>query len=93
MVRSELKESQFRLYKKLHFIDEKLIAVEIWNFAEKVVGEIDIDDIDFIALSKYLNGYLWTGDRELYNGLKSKRYLKVYNTQELFELRESKRKK
>ena len=88
----ELRESQYRLYKKLHFIQEELISGKMWNYAEKIVKDIDIDDIDFIALNKYLNGYLWTGDKELYNGLITKNYSKVYNTQELYGLREKIRK-
>ncbi|MBK7098570.1 MAG: hypothetical protein IPH58_09725 [Sphingobacteriales bacterium] len=50
-------------------------------------ADIDIDDIDFVALARYLKGSLWTGDKLLYDGLKAKRFRTVYNTQDIIKLR------
>jgi predicted nucleic acid-binding protein len=44
--------------------------------------DIDADDSDFIALTKYLKGKLWTGDKILYDGLKGKGFKQVLNTTE-----------
>ena len=44
-------------------------------------------DLDFVALTYYLKGFLWTGDKILYNGLKKKGFKKVVNTQELLTKR------
>ncbi|CAN5147486.1 hypothetical protein BH09BAC6_BH09BAC6_25380 [soil metagenome] len=41
------------------------------------------DDTDFVALTLYLKGTLWTGDKNLYNSLKSKQFKKIFNTQDL----------
>jgi len=84
---SELDESRFNIFSRVNFIKEDLIPEKIWLSAEKLVSDIDIDDSDFIALTKYLKGYLWTGDKELYNGLKLKNFKWVYNSAELLSLR------
>ena len=79
----ELEESRFKIFSKINFIHEALIPQKIWMGAEKLVNDIDIDDVDFVALRKYLNGILWTGDKQLYTGLKNKKFKSVYNTLDL----------
>ena len=65
----------------------KLIPLSDWEKAEELVKEIDLDDTDFVALTKFLKGILWTGDKPLYEGLKSKRFRTVYNTREIIKYR------
>jgi predicted nucleic acid-binding protein len=89
----DLQESLFRLFTKIHFIDENQISQKIWLKAEKITSDIDTDDIDFIALTDYLKGILWTGDKILYNGLIKKEYNKVIRTKELLTIRDTKNKK
>ncbi len=86
----EILESQFRIYEKISFINEELIPAKIWQQSEKLVANIDIDDTDFVALRKYLKAHIWTGDKELYKGLKKAKYKSVYNTKELLEYRNDK---
>ena len=62
----------------IHFINEELIEPAIWQKAEEIVSQIDVDDIDFVALTRHLKGALWTGDKRLYQGLKTKKFKKVY---------------
>ncbi len=92
LTETELRESQYRLHKKISFISEELISKETWFFVERMVGNIDIDDIDFIAINEYLKGILWTGDKVLYNGLKKKGYDTVANTTEMILLRNAQQK-
>ena len=87
---SELEESRFTIFAKIHFINEELIPEKTWLAAEEIALDIDIDDSDFIALTKYLKGFLWTGDKELYNGLRRKNFKRIYDTTELFAVRNSK---
>ena len=68
----ELQESNYQLLKKIKFVNESLIPEKTWIKAESLVSDFDIDDTDFVALTKYIHGYLWTGDKELYIGLKRK---------------------
>ncbi len=64
----EIEESYEKLIGKITFINEALIPGRIWIKAEQTVGDIDVDDVDFVALTNYLKGCLWTGDKKLYNG-------------------------
>jgi predicted nucleic acid-binding protein len=90
---SELKESLYRLFTKIHFINEELITGKIWLKAEKLAADVDIDDTAFVALTLYLKGLLWTGDKELYIGLRNKGFEKVVATQELLIIRTKQKKK
>ena len=47
---------------------------------------IDIDDAPFIALAENLNASLRTGDKVLYNGLKTRHYKKIVSTKDLQRL-------
>lgn len=87
---SELEEARFKMFSKINFINEELIPEKTWLAAEELVADIDLDDSDFIALNKYIRGFLWTGDKELYDGLKKKNFKRVYNTTELIALRKAK---
>lgn len=83
LTEKQLLEAQFKLFSKINFINEELITEKTWLQAEELTKDIDIDDSDFIALTRYLKGYLWTGDKELFNGLKVKGFKRIYNTSEL----------
>ena len=48
--------------------------------------DIDIDDAPFIALAEYPNASLRTGDKVLYNGLKTRQYKKIVSTKDLQRL-------
>ncbi len=57
-----------------------------WLTPIDLVKDIDPDDIVFVALSLYLEAYLWTGDKVLYKGLKAKGFNRVINTQDIKKL-------
>ena len=83
----ELQVAYNILISKLKFINEELIPVGIWLDSEKLTKDIDVDDIDFIALTKFLKAKLWTGDKVLYNGLNNIGFNDILNTKELLDLR------
>ena len=87
---SDLEESRFKIFYKINFINEELIPKKTWLAAEEIVADIDIDDSDFVALTKHLKGNLWTGDKLLYKGLKLKNFKRVYTTTELIAIRKTK---
>lgn len=84
---NQLEIAYDKMMTKLIFINEELIPQPVWEKAESLVADIDIDDTDFVALTRYLKGSLWTGDKFLYDGLKLKRFRTVYNTQDVIKLR------
>ncbi len=89
----QLQISYTQTLSKLNFINEEIIPVETWLTSEQLTKGIDIDDIDFVALTKFLRATLWTGDKALYNGLKKSNFKKLLNTTELLALRATKNKK
>lgn len=83
----ELEIAYEKMLTRIIFINEELIPKIDWEKAEILVSDIDLDDIDFVALTRYLKGILWTGDKPLYKGLKAKRFRTVYQTQDIVRLR------
>jgi len=82
-----LEISYERMLHQITFINEELIPEKDWLKAEQIADDIDIDDTDFIALTRYLKASLWTGDKVLYQGLKDKKFRSVIQTSDLFKLR------
>jgi predicted nucleic acid-binding protein len=85
----DLSISYSLILSKLKFINEEIIPNEIWLAAEQLTKEIDLDDTDFVALTKFLNASLWTGDKVLYNGLINLNFKNVLNTPQLLAIRAS----
>ena len=88
MTDDELQIAYDKMLTKLTFINEELIPKNDWEKAEQLLIDIDLDDTDFVALTRYLKGSLWTGDKPLYDGLKARRFRTVYNTQDMIKLRD-----
>lgn len=68
------------------FVSESLIPPDIKKKAYNLVHDIDPKDSTHLALSIFLDSYLWTGDKILYSKLKVKNYKKVINTEELLKI-------
>ncbi|RZK22671.1 MAG: hypothetical protein EOO56_07730 [Hymenobacter sp.] len=84
---AELQEAYEKLLLRIRFIHEGLIPTAIWEQAEQTVQGIDPDDIAFVALTQYLQGALWTGDKVLYDGLKARQFDTVWLTADLLAYR------
>lgn len=68
---------------RIQFVDSKKIPKKYINEALEIVSSIDYDDFVFVALSRYKNYKLWTGDESLIKGLKSKGYDICITTSEI----------
>ena len=82
----ELTELEKLLTQNLSFINESLIPEKQIISSERLVNDIDPNDIIFVALAKHLKAKLWTGDLELIEGLRSKGFRNVITTHELHNL-------
>ena len=82
----ELRESQFRIYKRISFFDEHEISEKIWKTTEELLKDIDLDDTAFLVLTKHLRATLWSGDKALVLGLRKAGFTKVVTTTELISL-------
>ncbi len=71
---------------KIRFININLIAKEVYNKAEDLTSDVDIDDCEFVALTEHIKGKLWSGDKRLIKGLLNKRWNKFIETENLYKL-------
>ncbi len=83
LTENQLFELEELVTQHITFIDERLIPQNLLIKTEIQLEAIDPDDTVFVALTKHLEGKLWTGDLQLYNGLKAKRFKDIILTSEL----------
>ena len=65
----KLDEVELLLTKNIIFINEGLLPAEIVFPTKEILADVDVHDTPFVALTKYLQGKLWTGDKVLIRGL------------------------
>jgi predicted nucleic acid-binding protein len=78
------------IFSHIRFIDTDIIDNKHWKTAANLCFDIDKNDIDFLVLTEYLDGNLWTGDTKLLKGLHKKSYTKVLSTSNLYQIHNSK---
>ena len=82
----ETEELEYLTTENLRFINEKIIPTKSIQLSEDLIHHIDPGDIPFLALTIHLKGKLWTGDKKLIEGLKSKGFKDYISTQEISKL-------
>ena len=60
--------------KRIRFINVRLIPKSIYDKAEILLYDVDEDDCEFVALTDHIKGKLWSGDKELREGLLKKKW-------------------
>lgn len=83
LTEGQLSELGELVTQNITFIDERLIPQSLLLSTETQLKTIDPNDTVFVALAKHLEGKLWTGDMQLYKGLKAKRFKDIILTSEL----------
>lgn len=73
-------------YEKIKFISDDQISFESYQKSVPFVRGIDMDDLVFVALAEYMDELLWTGDRKLIAGLRSRGYQNVVDFSQVQEL-------
>jgi predicted nucleic acid-binding protein len=74
------------LLKKIELIDLETIRPISWNNARELTGNVDEFDALFIALSLELEAQLWTGDKKLIMGLKTKGIEWILDTNQIIKI-------
>jgi predicted nucleic acid-binding protein len=85
----EIQEAEFQICKDITFISEEQIKSSTWLAAEKLTFDVDPKDIPYVAMSKHFRCKIWSGDKELMKGLKTKNFSGFIVTEELFKKREA----
>ena len=70
---------------RIRFVDRQLIPSHFYQEALSLTKDVDVDDTEFVALTLYLNGRLWSGDRTLRTGLIKKGWNKFVTLNKLVE--------
>ena len=83
LTEEQLVELEELVTQHITFIDERLIPQDLLIKTEIQLKAIDQDDTVFVALAKHMEGKLWTGDLQLYKGLKAKRFKDIILTSDL----------
>jgi predicted nucleic acid-binding protein len=89
---NELDELEQQILGNIEFINEALIPADHLLRAEELTRDIDLDDTPFVALTNHINGWLWTGDKELLTKLGNKGYRKMLRTADMSILFENTRR-
>lgn len=61
--------------------------------AINLLQDIDLNDVEYVALSDHIKGKLWTGDKILIKGLQRKGWDKFISVREIRILSANKRKR
>jgi predicted nucleic acid-binding protein len=88
----QVMEAEYQLCQDITFISEGQISYKFWQEAYDLVHDIDIKDIQYLAYAKQFKCKIWSGDKKLFKGLKTKGFFNIVTTDELFELRNTRLK-
>ena len=69
----------------IEFINEAYIPFACWQQAHKLLEKIDLNDTPYLALAIHLNAPLWTGDRQMIDGLRALGYDNFIATGQLLD--------
>jgi predicted nucleic acid-binding protein len=85
--KNDLKFLKRTLYHHIEFIDPEIVQRESWLKGLEMTSDIDEKDTPFVALAIDLEGALWTGDKKLIKGLRSRGVKWTLTTEELDQVR------
>lgn len=87
---AQIREAEFYISRDITFISEEQINPASWLYPEKLVHNVDPKDTPYVAFSKHFRCKIWSGDKQLMEGLSKKKFKNFITTDELYKLREKK---
>lgn len=75
----------FTVNRKIRIISQEIVGAEFLSDAFALTHDIDEDDTEFVALTNFIEGRLWTGDKALRSGLKAKGWNKFINSDQIYK--------
>jgi predicted nucleic acid-binding protein len=79
----EFEIAKTSVFSQINFVDIDTLPQDYLKQAVALTKDIDFKDFKFLALTLFLDGLLWTGDKVLYKGLRRKKFMNVLTTTEL----------
>ncbi len=79
----ELSEIIRTITGRINLIGEEFISKANILKAEKIVKDVDFNDLLFVGLTLELKGRLWTGDKKLIRGISANGFNQIITTTEL----------
>lgn len=81
----EVIDDLYTVLSSIQFYNESLIEAHYWREAIRLTEGVDNFDVNYVALTLYTDGWLWTGDKPLTAHLRSLGFDRVLNTEELWQ--------
>lgn len=82
----DFEKIKISIISQCEIIPENLFSKVIIKASYDLVKDIDLDDLPFVAAALFINGYLWTGDKQLYKGLKAKGFNMILNANDIKQM-------
>jgi predicted nucleic acid-binding protein len=86
LTENEILEAYSLILKYTNIINEKDIPKDLMKYSYIKCKDVDENDTIFVASSLFLEGYLWTNDKKLRDGLAKRGLSNIINTIELIKL-------
>lgn len=93
MTIEQVREAEYQVCRDIKFISEEQIKQSAWIAAEKLVADVDPNDVQYVAFSKHFRCKIWSGDKALIKGLAKKGFTDFVTTDVLFEVQKEMKEK
>lgn len=89
----DIQNTEYKITKPILFLSGFHISEKIWIKAEQLVLDIDPKDTPYVAFSLNFKCKIWSGDKALRTGLVNKGFNNILTTDELYKIRENRKRK
>lgn len=89
----QVREAEFQICRDIKFISEEQIKQSEWIAAEKLVVDVDPNDIHYVAYAKHFRCKIRSGDKALIKGLAKKGFTDFVSTDILYAMHTEKNEK